>query len=42
MRFEDVEPFVKGAYCDRLREALLAKLRPAAKVVVSPPERAKP
>jgi parvulin-like peptidyl-prolyl isomerase len=39
VKFDSVKEFVKDAYCDRLREELLTKLRPAAKIVLNPPSR---
>jgi peptidyl-prolyl cis-trans isomerase C len=36
VKFEDVREVVKEVYCERLREALVARLRPAAKIVVNP------
>lgn len=37
VKFEDVKDEVKDAYGDRLREAIVAKYRPAAKIAVNPP-----
>jgi peptidyl-prolyl cis-trans isomerase C len=37
VKFEDVKEEVKDAYGDRLREAIVAKYRPSAKIAVNPP-----
>jgi parvulin-like peptidyl-prolyl isomerase len=37
VKYEDVKDLVKDVYIERLREDLLAKLRPAAKIVLNPP-----
>lgn len=37
MKFEDAKDEVKDAFGERMRESLLAKLRPAAKIAVNPP-----
>jgi hypothetical protein len=37
IKFEEVKDEVKEVYCDRLREALVTRLKQAAKVVVNPP-----
>jgi parvulin-like peptidyl-prolyl isomerase len=34
-RFEDIKEIVKEVYCERLREALIAQLRPNAKIVIA-------
>jgi peptidyl-prolyl cis-trans isomerase C len=39
-KFEDVKDEVKEVYCDRLREAVCAQLRPRATVVVNPAPKA--
>jgi parvulin-like peptidyl-prolyl isomerase len=36
VKFEDVKDVAKDMFCDRLRDEMLAKLRPAAKIVVNP------
>jgi peptidyl-prolyl cis-trans isomerase C len=36
IKFEDIKDEVREVYCDRLREALAAKLRPQAQIVVTP------
>jgi parvulin-like peptidyl-prolyl isomerase len=35
VKFEDAQDMVKDLFCDRLRDELLAKLRPAARIVVN-------
>jgi len=35
-RFEDVQEVVKDFYCDKLRDSLCAKLRPYARIVITP------
>jgi peptidyl-prolyl cis-trans isomerase C len=35
VKFEDARDMVRDVFCDRLRDALVAKLRPAAKIVVN-------
>jgi peptidyl-prolyl cis-trans isomerase C len=35
-KFEDVQAEVKDVYCERLRDAILAKYRPSAKIVIAP------
>jgi len=35
-RFEDVQEVVKDFYCDKLRDSLCAKLRPDARIVITP------
>lgn len=37
-KFEDVQADAKEVYCDRLREQLANQLRPAAKIIVTPPK----
>jgi hypothetical protein len=39
-KFEDVKDEVKEVYCDRLREAVCAQLRPRATIVVNPAPKA--
>jgi peptidyl-prolyl cis-trans isomerase C len=39
VKFEDAKDVVKDVFCDRLRDDLLAKLRPAAQIVVTPASR---
>jgi parvulin-like peptidyl-prolyl isomerase len=36
-KFDDVKDVVKEIYADRLRDAILAQVRPKAKIMVSPP-----
>jgi parvulin-like peptidyl-prolyl isomerase len=36
VKFEDARDIVKDYYCDHLRDEMVAKLRPAAKVVINP------
>jgi parvulin-like peptidyl-prolyl isomerase len=37
VKFEDVREIVKDVYADRLHEAIVARMRPAARVAVNPP-----
>jgi peptidyl-prolyl cis-trans isomerase C len=37
VKFEDVRDFVKDVYADRLHEAIVARMRPAARIVINPP-----
>jgi len=37
VKFEDVRDFVKDVYADRLHEAIIARMRPAARVAINPP-----
>jgi peptidyl-prolyl cis-trans isomerase C len=41
-KFEDVKDEVREVYCDRLREAVCAQLRPRATIVVNPAPKAAP
>lgn len=36
VKFEEVRPFVRSVYSDRLREAVIAAMRPRAQIVVNP------
>jgi peptidyl-prolyl cis-trans isomerase C len=36
VKFEDVRELVKDVYSDRLREAVLAQMRPRARIVINP------
>jgi peptidyl-prolyl cis-trans isomerase C len=36
--FDEVKDVVKEIYGDQLRDALLAQLRPTAKIVITPPK----
>jgi peptidyl-prolyl cis-trans isomerase C len=36
VKFEDVKPLVKEVYSDRLREAVIAAMRPRAKIEITP------
>jgi parvulin-like peptidyl-prolyl isomerase len=38
-KFEEVKDFVRDLYGDRLREAIVAQLRPQAKIVITPATR---
>jgi len=42
VKFEDAKPFVRAVYSDRLREAVVAAMRPRAQIVVSPMASEKP
>jgi len=37
VKYEDVRDFVKDVYADRLHEAIVARMRPAARIVINPP-----
>jgi len=37
VKYEDVRDFVRDVYADRLHEAIVARMRPAARIVVTPP-----
>ncbi len=39
MKYEDVKDLVKDVFIERLRDDLLAKLRPAARIVLNPPNK---
>jgi parvulin-like peptidyl-prolyl isomerase len=36
VKFEEVREIVKEVYIDRVREAIVARLRPSAKIVLNP------
>ncbi len=36
VKFDDVKEEVKEVYCDRLREAVVAQMKPQAKIVITP------
>jgi peptidyl-prolyl cis-trans isomerase C len=36
VKFEDAKEMVRELYCERLREAIVAKYRPSAKITVAP------
>jgi peptidyl-prolyl cis-trans isomerase C len=37
VKYEDVRDFVREVYADRLREAIIARMRPTAQIVINPP-----
>ena len=37
VKYEEVRDFVKDVYADRLHEAIVARMRPSARIVVNPP-----
>jgi peptidyl-prolyl cis-trans isomerase C len=37
VKFEEVRDFVKDVYAERLHDAIVAQMRPQARIVVSPP-----
>jgi peptidyl-prolyl cis-trans isomerase C len=37
VKYEEVRDFVKDVYADRLHEAIVARMKPAARIVVNPP-----
>jgi len=42
VKFEEAKDVVRELYCDRLRDAIVAKYKPSAKILIAPPPAAQP